>query len=249
MNRLAWLVTSVALVCSLSACGDDGGSGGAGGTGGLGGSGGDGGTGGNATSATVTGIVFLADDGPALPVEGATVSVVGTEISTTTGSDGVYSLEAPLGNIFLLATAEGNWGLIVAAFLPASGEEVELEVLPDAVVQAIVGALGETIDETKGIVGLDFLDASGTGGETATLGESNGFTFTFAFDIDGTPMLSDVLLPDGDDDLIFANVAPVASLTVSPQGNGLNECELDEPGLEYPVVAKAITEVLAVCSN
>ena len=103
------------------------------------------------------------------------------------------------------------------------------------------------IDPSKGMVGVDFDDTeSGLGGETATLSEP--YDFAFVFDDMGEPVESDELLAMGLDDLVFAGVDLTPDLEVMPIGvDGVNDCDLLNPGLLYPALEKTIVEVLARC--
>ncbi len=114
MRVLGCSFLGVCLAMSLFGCGEsESGAGGMAGTGGTAGTSGTAGTGGSGgmigPTATVSGTVGDGDDGSFMPVEGATVSVVGTSISATTGVAGSWSLEAPEGEVYFQASASGSW--------------------------------------------------------------------------------------------------------------------------------------------
>ena len=246
MRKYAWLVLSMGLTASLVGCGSDSGSNGSGGTAGSGGSAGSGGTagtGGGSGTATVSGIAYSASlEGESTPLEGATVSVVGGA-STTSGANGAFSLEAPVGTSFFLTTAPNAWGELVVGDVPAEGSNMaEAEVIPDTLVAAVSAALMETIDPAKGMVTVEFDAETAAGGESADLGSNYGFAFVF--DADGNPELGTVLEAGADPIIIFANVDVTSNVMPSVSGGG---CQLDFPGVTYPSQAKVFTVVDASC--
>jgi hypothetical protein len=201
---------------------------------------------------TVSGTVRLHPDdvGPSVPAADATVSVVGTSLSTTTDDDGNFSFDVFAGDWFLHASKEGTWTRIDLHNVPTSGsQDLSLSVTADAVMTQFEQALGRNIDDTKGAVWMDFYPGhSGLGGETATLSESYEFGSTPG--ANGEPVLSDKLLPDGDSTLQFWNVDLTQELTVTPMGvEGVNQCRLSMPGTLYPVIAKAATFVIPHCER
>jgi hypothetical protein len=220
---------------------------GTGGTAGTSGTAGTGGSGGMiGPTATVSGTVGDGDDGSFMPVEGATVSVVGTSISATTGVAGSWSLEAPEGEVYFQASASGSWSSIVRRVVPAEGlTNVELEVIPDALVAEIGSALGRTVDEAKGIAAVEFDTIIPVGGQSATLDEDADFSF--AFDGAGDPQLSTALISGGDNQLIFVGVDLTEALTVTPEGSSGGELCSVRFRATPPILAKSITEVEVSC--
>ena len=246
-GRLSFGVALGLFGCGTSGSGAGGmaGAGGSAGTGGTAGAGGSGGSPGS--TATVSGTVGVGDDGSTVPVEGATVLVVGTSISVTTDGSGSWSLEAPEGEVYLQASASGFWSSIVRRDVPTEGLiDVELEVVPDALVEGIGSALGRTIDEAKGIAALGFDTIALIGGQTATL--SKDADFSFAFDGAGDPQRSNALISGGDSDLIFVGVELTAALTVTPEGASETEFCSVRFGATPPILARSITEVDVPCS-
>jgi hypothetical protein len=250
----------------------DGGSGGTAGVGGSGGTAGSGGTGGTdqcegaedgttcsdgacldgacTVLTTVSGSVTVQEsldvDSPAV---GATVSVRGTSLSTTPDEFGEFSFDVFAGGWFFESSKEDTWGVIELYFVPTGGRsDLEIVVAADAYMAQIEQTLVVDIDDTKGMVLLFFESPGGSGGETATLSESYDLSFTF--DADGEPVLSDDVLP-GDElpALVFGGVDLTEELFVTPVGvDGENTCDLEYPGAVYPVMAKVITVVDAVCA-
>jgi hypothetical protein len=237
------LVLSVGLTLVLGACGGDDG----GGTGGAGATGGSGGGGGNGAVATVSGVVLVAAmEGDGTPLEGATVAVLSTMESTQTGPDGTYSLEVPVGTAMLEASALGHWGVLVTEEVPAGGlSDFDIEVIPDELLDLVVMSLGETADPAKGIVAVSFNEDMAVGGERASTvppGE-----YSFVFDGLGDPVLSDTLIAGGDAEVIFVNVDPSASVSVTATDSGDRDCPVDFSGAVYPVREKVVTEIEVVC--
>jgi hypothetical protein len=143
-------------------------------------------------------------EGDPTPLAGATVRVVGTTTMTTSGIDGSFSLEAPVGIGVFLTTAAGAWGELVVGDVPAAGIDIaDAEVVPDELVADIADALGETIDPTKAMVVVEFdLDVA-AGGETADLGATYGFAFVI--NADDEPVLGNQLIAGGETIVLFAN--------------------------------------------
>ncbi|MBW2212657.1 MAG: hypothetical protein JRG67_16760 [Deltaproteobacteria bacterium] len=162
-----------------------------------------------AALATVSGTVTLFENyyGPGTPAAGATVSVHGTSLSTTTDEDGGFSFDVFIGDWFFRASKEDTWGFIELGTVSTTGPNgIGLEVDADAFVAQFEQELKEQglkidIDDTKGVIAMDFDRVSYLGGETATLSES--YDFAIAFDADGNPVSSEKLLSDGDRVLSF----------------------------------------------
>jgi hypothetical protein len=207
---------------------------------------------------TASGTVQLVksfDEDP--PVAGATVSVLGTSLSTTTDEAGRFSLDVPVGYVFLESSKEGTWGLIDGYPVAQEGiANLELLVFEDAFMAQTAQDLNRDIDETKGIVFPYYESASGLGGETVMLSQQHDFSTTM--DADGTLVLSDELLPGGEEWLFFSGVDLTDQLTVAPEGIDGTTCILSDclrgvcspadPGTVYPVVAKFFTTFDIVCT-
>ena len=221
------------LVFSLVGCGDDGN-----------GSAGSGGSGGG--TATVSGTVYAASlDNTVTTVAGATVLVVGGP-STTSGSDGSFSLEAPVGTGMWLTTAPDAWGELLTADVPAAGFDMaDPEVIPDALVAEIAAGLMETFDPAKGMVTVEFDVDVAVGGETADLGVN--YDFAFVFDDEGNPVLDNELVAGADPIVIFANVDIVGDVMPSATAPGGGDCPGEFPGVAYPSQAKVFTVVDVAC--
>jgi len=220
------------------------------------------GTGGPSDLVTVSGVLTLGVDdggggsGGGTPVAGATVRVLGTSASTTTGASGAFELMVPAGPIFLAADpSDTYYGSVDRLIVPTPGLVVEeFDVVPITEINMITDFFEQTTDFTRGIVGLEFVGASPQGGETATLSETAGFTFGFEQTMDDqdcseTPVETSVLPAsdcheDFDRNLIFVNVPTTDSLEITPAGG---DCALLHDVL-YPVIAKTVTYAEVVCT-
>jgi hypothetical protein len=244
MRKYAWLVLSIGLTFGLVGCGDSESSGSGGSGGGAGGSGG----GGNGT-ATASGVVMAAAlDGPDTPFGGATVSV--GSATTTSGQDGSFTLESPVGTQLFLTEAADHWGSLFPDQIPSEGRnDLELQVIPDALVAGIGLALGVTVDPTKGIVSVSFDENTAAAGDKATI--SVGSETSFVFDGDGEPVEGNALLPggvaQGDTEVIFVNVDLTDQVTVTASNAADEPCAQDFANLVYPVEEKVLTEVEVTC--
>ena len=244
MRNYAWMVLSIGLTFSLIGCGDSAnGSGGSGGSG----SGGTGGSGGGGAMVAVSGTVSAAAlEGNPTPVEGATVSVVGTSNTATTDASGNFSVMAPVGTVLILTTADASWGSLFAEDVPSGGlSGVDAEVIPDALVDALAGLLGTTADTSKGIVAVTFPEQTAIGGETASIDVSS--ELSFFFDALDDPVEGDTLVAGGSSELIFINVDVAGAVTATATSADAMACPPEFPGASYSVQAKVFTEIDVVC--
>jgi hypothetical protein len=185
---------------------------------------------------------------PDLPAVGATVSVHGTSLSTTTDQLGEFSFDVFMGDWFFQTLKEDTWGFFQLETVPTAGRnDLDLAVVADAFAAQRADELGIVVDDTKGIVSLSFgSGASDEGGETATLSEQ--YKHASATNANGDEVLSNKLLPGGGYELLFYNVDLTETLTVTPMdAQGGNTCSLRVPGTLYPVRAKFATSVGIVC--
>ena len=250
MRKYAWLIFSIGLTASLVGCGSDSGSGGSGGSAGTGGSAGSGGTGGGAgggTMVTVNGNVSSASlEGGSTPLEGATVSVVGTSNTATTDGAGNFTIMAPTGTVMFRTTANGAWGSLFPEDVPETGlSGLQIEVLPDALVDTVAGFLGTTADTSKGIVAVFFDEETVSGGETASI--SVGSELSFIFNSEDDPEEGDTLVEDGGSDVIFINTDVSDSVTATARNLASQDCPLYYPSASYSVEAKMFTEIEVYC--
>jgi hypothetical protein len=229
---------------AIAACGDDGnGTAGSGGTAGTGGTAGSGG----AQTSTVTGTVYFYEEGyPA--VAGATVEVYETSLSTTTDSQGNFTLEGvPHGNRFFITKAAGSWGLVDYWYVPdetPNGGAAELLVVRDAEVASWATAIGRPINDNHAMVDVIFQEGA-QGGETATIDADSDPPFTFSgWDaVDQQTLIADV---DGFGELVFPNINPPSG-TVDAEVMPAR-CFIDESdGLRYPIFPKSVTIIYALC--
>jgi len=243
MRKHAWLFLSIGLVFSLGGCGDSESGNGTGGTGGTGGSGGSGGSGGGSGTATVSGTVYTAElEGEGTELDGATVAVVGPNgASDTSGPNGAFSLQAPVGIGMFRTTALDAWGELTTADVPVGGEDMaEAEVVPDTLVDTVAGLLVETIDPEKGMVIVEFDSELATGGESADLGSSYGFAFVFR--ANGDVEKGNELEAGDDAQVLFANV-DITSDVMPSASTGGGSCTLAFPSTTFPSEKKVFTIV------
>jgi len=175
------------------------------------------------------------------PAVDATVSVVGTSLSTKTNDLGEFSFGVFTGDWFFQSEKDELWGEIHIETVPTTGPSgLELFVITDAVIAELERELGIEIDDAKGIISVNFGIAPGEalGGETAELSEL--YEYATAEKADGEEVLSEELFPGGGPDLTFWNVDPTEELIVTPKGEGL-ECSLKMPGTVYPIRARFAT--------
>lgn len=247
MNRFVLGGMVVGLLAAIGACGDDGGSGGSGGAGGGAGSGGVGGTGGAGDEASVAGVVLSAGlEDVGTPLAGATVSVVETGASTTTGEDGSFTLSVPVGAPTLVVTADGHWGQRLIDDVPAEGRnDLQLEAVSDEIVGAISAALMETVDVGRSIVSVSFDEDAVMGGERADLGVD--YDFAFVFNAADEPVLGQTLIAGGGAEVIFVNVALTTDLMSSATTADARPCVLEYPSAVFATQPKVVTGIDYEC--
>ena len=245
MRKHASWILCIGLALAVVGCGDDETTPG-GGTGGTG-TGGTGGTGGGSVEmALVTGTVSeSATDGPSTALGGATVTVVGGA-SATSNPDGSFEIMAPVGTVMFLTTASDAWGSLVADNVPAGGlTGLEIEVVPDALVDEVADALGTTADLMKGAVAVSFDDTTVSGDETATI--TTGSELAFVFDQVDEPSAGNTLIPGGGTEVIFLNADVTASVTANALNAISQPCPLEFPAATYSVQEKVFTDIEVFC--
>lgn len=252
MRKNAHLVLLVGLALNLGACGDSSSAvmGSTRGTGGAGGTAGSGGTGGsNGMMVSVTGTVAAASDqGEPTLLPGATVAVVGTSNTAVSDAQGNFEIMAPVGTVLFLTTAVGHWGSLFAEEVTAQGQTgLEVEVIPDALVQGVAAELGLLTPPStaNGLVAVAFDDSTVVGGETASIDANHGTTFIF--DDQEAPVIDDTLVADGGTDIIFLNVEVTSPVTATATTAGDQPCPPEFPNAVYSVQAKVLTEIDVAC--
>lgn len=252
MRKYAWVIFSIGLTASLVGCGSDSGSGGSGGSAGTGGSAGSGGSAGGGgesggTMVAVNGNVSAAAlEGDPTPLEGATVSVVGTSNTATTDGAGNFTIMAPTGTVMFRATANAHWGSMFPEDIPDTGfSGLEIEVVPDALVNTVAGVLETTADTSKGIVAVAFDETTVSGGESASI--SVGSELSFIFNAMDAPEEGDTLVENGGSDVIFINSDVSDSVTVTARNLASQDCPLYYPSASFSVEAKVFTEIEVYC--
>ncbi|MGB5682646.1 MAG: hypothetical protein WBM47_12425 [Polyangiales bacterium] len=210
---------------------------------------GDGGE--DADPSTVSGTVTTRGDS-SLPVAGATVGVYGTPLSTTTDATGAFTLrDVPLGDVFFVTQANGNWGTVDYYYVPeeTAGVTIDLGVVPDATIGAIAESLGRSLSTSDGAIDVVFFSGA-QDGETASIDAPSDPPFTF--DLDGTAVPQPGVIADdeGYGELVYTSVSIAdGPITADVLGvDGVTVCEVAEtPGIRYPVLEKSITFVYAYC--
>lgn len=243
------VLAGLAVAACSSGSDSTNGAGGNGATGGTAGSSGTGGMNGGNTS-DVSGVVY-ARDAAENPVAGATVSVVGTDISTTTDQSGAFTLEdVPNGAQFFATEASGYWGIVDYWDVPDETQfGADFGVVPEADIEGIADALGRTLSTADGGVDVTF-DEGAVGGETASVSASSDPPFTFNLDDEPVQQAGVIADIDGFGELIFTSIDTAdGPVTATVSGvSGMTACFVDEdPGTTYPILAKSITIVYAYC--
>lgn len=207
---------------------------------------------GGVPSATVSGLVNIWLPEGDIPIPGATVSVFGTQIATTSDADGRFSLEnVPHGEIFFTTMADGHWGFADSYYVPQqTTDPIALMLLPDDYIAAQADELGRTFSDSDSLLEINFY-LGAQGGETGTISAPSDAPFTLG--PGGHPIAQPGVIVDGlgAAPLIFSSVKTEdGPLTVNVAGvDGVTTCVVDEnPGTTYPLIPKTITIADAYCA-
>jgi hypothetical protein len=197
---------------------------------------------------TVTGTVYaaVAEDIQGPTVADATVSVGSS--STSSDSNGNFSLMVPTGAQLFLSEAADSWGELLAADVPTGGlNGLELEVIPDALWGEIAGDVGVVPDASKGSVAVIFVEPPfiTVGGETASISANS--ERSFVFDAAGDAVVSDVLVADGGSEVFFLNVELANDVTATATTATQQACPHAFPDAAYPVLEKVLTNIDVLC--
>ena len=185
------------------------------------------------------------------PISGATVTVFGTEISTTSDANGGFTLEnVPHGEIFFTTTANGYWGFADSYYVPQQTTvPMLLMLLPDDYVTAQADALQRTFSESDAMLEINFY-LGAEGGETGTISAPSDAPFTLT--PGGQPIEQSGVIVNGlgAGPLIFSSVQTEdGPITVEVTGvAGVTTCVVDQAaGTTHPMIAKTITIADAYC--
>jgi hypothetical protein len=178
------------------------------------------------------------------------VSVGCSSNTTTTDPDGNFSIMAPTGTVMILTTTpeKPNWGSLFAEIVPSGGlADLEVEVIPEALVGEIGAALGVAPDASKGIVAVVFNEDTTVGGETAAIVADTG-DISFVFDDQDEAVEGDTLIAGGGSEVIFLNVDPAATVRADAVSTAQQGCPHEFPNATYSVMVKVLTEIDVVCA-
>ena len=200
---------------------------------------------------TVAGIVNIWLPEGDIPVEGATVTVFGTQISATSDASGLFTLEnVPTGDIFFTTMADGHWGFADSYYVPEqTSEPIRLMLLPDDYVIARANELERTVSPADGMLEIQFY-LGAAGGETGSIGAPSDAPFTIALDGQPVEQAGVIANEHGSGMLIFSSVktddGPIA---VDVAGvSGVTSCVVDDAeGTTFPIIAKTITIADSYC--
>lgn len=197
----------------------------------------------------ITGKVsMMAATGKTTALSGAIVEVVGVNPanSTTTASDGTYSLTVEPGTYFVRASKKDLFSTQVGVITSQSTTVTEMSLLEVATQNAVATSLAIKLDSNKGIavVGFDTTDTGG--GYKATL--SVPVEASFALPALGwPPSKTATTLAGGQNALFFINVTPgTTTLTLTaPSGRSCTEAL---PIGTYRIDANVATAISATCN-
>jgi len=174
---------------------------------------------------------------------------VSPPITATSGPDGTFSLQAPIGVAVLRLTAPGYWSALAGLEVSAAGvSDFELPLSSDLEVADTGAALGRALSESNGIVAVLFANESGSGGEAASLSAPSDPPFVI---VPGVGYADGNALRAGSPPLVtFTNVAPGTTQVEASGVAGRNSCTVEPAGLTaWPVEARTITYPLALCTG
>lgn len=200
---------------------------------------------------TVSGIANVWLPAGDTPISGATVTVFGTQISTTTDASGGFTLEnVPHGEVFFTTMANGHWGFSDSYYVPQQTvDPIVLMLLPDDYVIARANELQRTFSEADAMLEIQFYQGA-DGGETGTISAPSDAPFTITLDGHWLEQAGVIANEHGSAALIFSSVkTDDGPITVEVAGvSGVTTCVVDETsGTTYPMIPKTITIADAYC--
>lgn len=171
-------------------------------------------------------------------VVGASVSLLSpTPMTTTTDQNGDFFFYAPQGSSAIVKVVAPNSFPMIRGVVVNDPSRIRVFYLAGPAEEAAANALGFTLDSTKGIVEVDFRNAS-VGGYGVTMKDANGNViapaFGVALDADGNPQSSMVTVAGGGGStLLLGNVPPstVGFTPHLPDGGVLPCTPCDAPSL------------------
>jgi hypothetical protein len=180
------------------------------------------------------------------PVSGASVTVLApAPMSTATDASGDFKVTAPLGSVLVVKVQAAGLLSMIRGIVVGATNRIRTFYLAGPPEQQAAQSLGHSFDPAKGIVEVDFRNAT-TGGYGAKLTSGGGAAlvpgFGIALDATGTPQSSTVTLAGGDGStLLLGDVPPAiasfAPIVPSDAGQPCQPC--DAPSL--PIQAGAVT--------
>jgi hypothetical protein len=159
--------------------------------------------------------------------------------STTSSATGTFSLTTVSGQQLVSYSKAGSWTSLIAYDVPATGlTGVTAFVASDTTIGLIGTLLGATVDETKGVLLLNF--PTPKAGVQATI--SSTPDGSFISDSNNIPAEGDTTEADSIA-LAHYGIAPgTITITLSDAG-----CTLDPDMASVPIIARTITTIDVVC--
>jgi hypothetical protein len=180
-------------------------------------------------------------------VMGVTVAVIGGN-STTTDSNGNFTLSVPLGEEVLLRVSDrpGFYGLVEARTFDADdiGDSLDLSLRPDDSVTDAADALSLPVTTSNGIV-IVFVNGASLGGdEGATISTASSDSIA---DAGGNYQYAETIVTAMPGGLYFYNAVPDATNVVTPVDGLTTDCAVVGGASNFPVLAHTITWVVIEC--
>ncbi len=185
-------------------------------------------------------------NGQTKPVGSATVEVLGVSPanSTTTASDGTYSLTVAPGAYFVRASETGMMSSQVGVVTSRATTGIDLGLLSTSDETLLALYLQIKLDSSKGIVVVGFGTSDTGGGYSAALTADHGDSFALS---GSTPKKSTTTFDGGTNALFFPNVV-TGTTGVSFSGPGGHSCTPQVPIEQYRVDPNVVTGIGATCN-
>lgn len=202
-------------------------------------------------TATLQGqVIFTSYNGkPNVPVQSATIGVVGGDAMATTGEDGSYTLAVPADeSLVLLVPLSGELSVQSQIVVPPQGASAVLRVMD---IDKYVGTLAHLGAQSKsfdtGAIAVRFV-GSKQGGYGAAIDAQHDGAFVF---VDSAGAMSSTTTLAAEDTIYFYNVAPgTTKLTLTSPAGQAPCVDARAPGsTSYPVAATTFTEIVLDCSG
>ena len=154
------------------------------------------------------------------PVVGAQVTVLSPSAkTTTTDANGDFFFYLPLGASAVVKVEKSPLFPMIRGVVVGETNRIRVFYMAGPAEKAAVEGLGLSLDPSKGVIEVDFRNATvgGYGAKLTGAGASVAPGFGLAFDADGNPVQSTKTVSGGNGSTLLLGNVPAGSLTFAPE--------------------------------